>query len=1177
MRIIIAFFSHRIVLSIIGLTSLSLLVWFFGPSIKFGVDNAAPLAPQTPRLITIMVIIVLWGLNNLRVVHRENKNNDALVDDLQHQFDNAPVDVSQQQTTEEMGQIGERFAHALSTLKKLKFKGRGAKSGLYELPWYIIIGPPGSGKTTALINSSLDFPLAEQFGKGALQGVGGTRNCDWWFTNEAVLIDTAGRYTTQDSHKVIDSSAWEGFLGLLKKHRTRRPINGAIISISLQELLTQSEEERVKHAKVIRTRIDELMEKLEIRFPVYLMFTKTDLVAGFSEFFEDLRKDDREQVFGISLPNAPKDTQAPDFDFLNDKYNALIKSLYDRVLWRVHQERDVKRRSAIQGFPQQMEDLKSTVDHFVKQTFVQNRFRYQPYLRGVYFTSGTQDGTPIDRLMSSVSQGFGFDGNVAPAPIAQGKSFFIGELFRQVIFPEAELVGSNRRYDSMVKWGKRVVYVSMTAASVAMLAIWTGSVTQNKSLMADVQGYVSEFNNEHKRINKYSNDLRSTLPVLNPLAKASVVFDQEQHPWLTSLGMYDASIDNAADDAYIHQLQKLFLPKLIKYVESALRDNRNEGELYTSFRTYVMFSKLEHMHKEQVIKWFELKWQSDFHGQGTKRQELIAHLHALMATELPVSTLNKAVLASTRLQLLRMPVAQRIYRRIKSQPVYSQPIDLLHEFGENVREVFKVDSKISSLLTVPLFFTKEGYDDVDFSSNSSVLQSITKEKWLLSDNKDNKVDFVSDDLSQISDKVKQLYLADYSNQWGRVYSGLVMKPFTSITQANSALTSIADPVYSPIVSVLQVTAANTQLSDQTLVNFADDHNRGRLGRAADAAAARVNMTPVDKRFRSLNVLMRETAKKPAPINATLRRVGRLQEFVEEILMAPDPNKKAFDIVKARYQSGSSNAIASLRAYAKNTPKPMKRWLNDIANQTWRVILTAAHRHVNSEWKVRVYEPYQQALAGRYPLKASADNDVALLDFVEYFKANGTVEAFHNDMIKPFVDTRNGWKNRIVDGYSMGLSGTTLMQVKRALEIKRIFFRNNANAPSLTFDLKPKLLSKNNVSFMLEVGDTRLTYSHGPKFSKQLKWTADDEQSRVRIIFEDLNEQQSVQTFEGPWAWFKLLEQSSVSQTSQSSAYLITFNMPNAPQHKIVYQIKAKSISNPFKNNLLSAFRCPERI
>ena len=183
------------------------------------------------------------------------------------------------------------------------------------MPWYIIIGPPGSGKTTALVNSSLDFPLAEQFGKGALQGVGGTRNCDWWFTNDAVLIDTAGRYTTQDSHKVVDSSAWESFLKLLKKHRRRRPINGAIVSISIQDLLLQTEEERVQHAKIIRTRIDELMQKLEIRFPVYLIFTKTDLVSGFTEYFEDLSKEDREQVWGISLPNAPKPSQSPEFEF----------------------------------------------------------------------------------------------------------------------------------------------------------------------------------------------------------------------------------------------------------------------------------------------------------------------------------------------------------------------------------------------------------------------------------------------------------------------------------------------------------------------------------------------------------------------------------------------------------------------------------------------------------------------------------------------------------------------------------------------------------------------------------------------------------------------------------------------------------------------------------------------
>ncbi|HAG97103.1 MAG TPA: hypothetical protein DCL78_23445, partial [Gammaproteobacteria bacterium] len=87
-------------------------------------------------------------------------------------------------------------------------------------------GPPGTGKTTALVNSGLDFPLESQFGRGAIQGVGGTRHCDWWFTDQAVMIDTAGRYTTQDSHASADAAAWKGFLGLLKKYRRRRPING---------------------------------------------------------------------------------------------------------------------------------------------------------------------------------------------------------------------------------------------------------------------------------------------------------------------------------------------------------------------------------------------------------------------------------------------------------------------------------------------------------------------------------------------------------------------------------------------------------------------------------------------------------------------------------------------------------------------------------------------------------------------------------------------------------------------------------------------------------------------------------------------------------------------------------------------------------------------------------------
>ncbi len=153
------------------------------------------------------------------------------------------ADPASSQSQEEIAILKDRFDEAINFLKTAD--KRGNTNSLYELPWYIIIGPPGSGKTTALINSGLRFPLAERFGKEALQGVGGTRNCDWWITDDAVMIDTAGRYVTQDSYASVDSAAWEGFLDLLKNNRTRRPINGAIIAISLADLAVQSEAKEI--------------------------------------------------------------------------------------------------------------------------------------------------------------------------------------------------------------------------------------------------------------------------------------------------------------------------------------------------------------------------------------------------------------------------------------------------------------------------------------------------------------------------------------------------------------------------------------------------------------------------------------------------------------------------------------------------------------------------------------------------------------------------------------------------------------------------------------------------------------------------------------------------------------------------------------------------------------------
>ena len=1182
MKKVIEFFKNRIVIAIIGLIVLSLLIWFVGPAIKFGEKNYAPLGSEVVRLVVIMVIIVLWGLNNLRVSHRDKKQNDELVSDLE-QSQSSANDLLGGQTSEEMHQISERFSNALATLRKLKFKGKGSsRRALYELPWYIIIGPPGSGKTTALVNSSLDFPLAHQFGKGALQGVGGTRNCDWWFTNEAVLIDTAGRYTTQDSHKVIDSSAWDGFLNLLKRHRRRRPINGAIVAISLQDILTQTEEERIKHAKTIRSRIDELMERLEIRFPIYLMFTKSDLVSGFSEFFEDLGKEDREQVWGVSLPNAPKVSQSPDFDYFDSEFQSLIKRLYDRVIWRVHQERDVKRRAAIAGFPQQLENLKSVINKFVNQTFIKNRYRFQPYLRGVYFSSGTQDGTPIDRLMSSVSANFGFSREMMAPAYNQGKSFFLGHLFRQVIFPEAELVGSNRRYENFIRWSQRIAYASMALVMVGLTFAWFGSYGTNVSYMKDVKTYVDEFNEENKKLTKWTSDIRAVLPSLNALANASIVYDQQGHPFLSSFGMYDSNVDDAADRAYREQLKRIYLPRLINYLEIYLNQGHISGDLYSTFRTYVMFQKLEHMNKQQVQEWFFNKWDETMEGEATRRDELKFHLKALLALELKPSSLNKTILANTRATLLKVPVAERIYQRIRTNPKYTQKIDLMREYGEPVREHFIGSPEVSRNLMIPYLFTKKAYDELDFSADNSVISSIVNERWLLDDNDTQRVDFAKQDLADVSKRVKELYLTEYLATWNKVYASLDVKNFQNLRQANDVLTSFSDPVYSPLIAILTIGKENTQLSPLAVAqSMADGNNTGVAGAVTNVVNKNVELNKVDSRFRDLNLLLREKKNQPPAVTTILTKITQVKEYVSEIALAPNPSQQAFAVAKARFQSGSGNAISALQTYAKTQPEPIRRWLDALSEQSWRVVLGSAHGHVKGEWRTRVYRPYANTLAGRFPLKKTAETEVALQDFVEFFKAGGIMDQFEQEFIAPF---RGG------KGY-IGLSSAAINQVEKARLIRSYFLKKNPEIPSMSFQLTPYKMPANDVRFTLEIGNNRISYSHGPKIPKPMKWSAGDDQERVRLIFEDLNEQEHPKEYHGPWAWFKLLYNSKIQRTTHPNIYLVTFGLTgdgnsgsgiasplNVPyKHQITFQLKVNSSSNFFKNDPLSTFSISENL
>ncbi|HLB96453.1 MAG TPA: type VI secretion system membrane subunit TssM, partial [Acetobacteraceae bacterium] len=180
MRGLTFIYRNRWFRTFLGAALLAVIVWFFGPLL--GIGALHPLDSELVRYIVVAVIFIGWVIENLVYKLRSAKKEKELEAGVAAQT----ADPNETASAEEVALLADRLKEALAALKKAKL-GRRSGGYLYQLPWYMFIGPPGAGKTTALVNCGLNFPLADKDGPGGtpqgIGGVGGTRNCDWWFTD----------------------------------------------------------------------------------------------------------------------------------------------------------------------------------------------------------------------------------------------------------------------------------------------------------------------------------------------------------------------------------------------------------------------------------------------------------------------------------------------------------------------------------------------------------------------------------------------------------------------------------------------------------------------------------------------------------------------------------------------------------------------------------------------------------------------------------------------------------------------------------------------------------------------------------------------------------------------------------------------------------------------------------
>lgn len=1158
MKRLVTILTNKIFLGLLGVTLFGLVIWFGADFVKFGEDNAT--LSTSVRLILILGVLLIWLIVQLITLLLSHQRNQGLAKELSQ----PAIDPDAEKAGQEVDALNTRFAEGMAILKKARFDSANGHVSLYQLPWYIIIGPPGSGKTTALVNSGLNFPLADSHGKNALGGIGGTRNCDWWFTNEAVLIDTAGRYTTQDSHKVVDSSAWQGFLSLLKKYRPRRPVNGVLVAISVQDLLTQPAAQRSHQAKLIRERIDELQNQLGVKFPVYVMLTKADLVAGFSEFFANLTQPERQQVWGVTFDFPAATQQLGSF---SAEMDVLIQRLNDRVLWRVHNERDPAKRALIQAFPQQVENLKPALDSFLSEAFSPNRFSDAPLLRGVYLCSGTQEGTPIDRMMAAVSSSFGLSRDVARSQ-SGGKSFFINRLFRDVVIPEAELVGGNRKLESGLIWARRASFAALALLFIGLAVTWAVTLKRNHDYMNRVQAHVAGFESARANQQAATLDPAETVPALNAVREAANVYNRQDHPWLTSVGLYDSSVDEAAESLYLQAARTDFLPRFKATLEQRLQSlNASDDALIPTFRTYLMLADQDHFDAREIRHWAVQDWQQHYPQQASLQADMQSHLDLLLTRGLGHVELNQASVDASRAKLRQIPAAQRLYSQLKSSELGKQRLDLYAQLGARAAALYGFD-EYTATLQMPALYSKAGYKTLDFSTASPLLNQLERDRWIFGSNEVD--DFSEADKERLAKELETLYLNDYTAQWQGLLNQTRLQKFGDLHQTTAALKLLADPVASPIVAVLRVTKENTALTTGWPKPPAIPGASANVGKVADKLLNQViTPTSVDVSFRELNQLTTASELQPAPVGEILSAVKAFHDYLNDMAVAPNPSAALFDAAKARFSGNSADPVRKLRSLATGVPSPVKDWLNEMADYGWGVMLGNAKGHLDNAWRQQVYQTWSRTLDNRYPLRR-VQNEATPDEFSAFFGPGGVEKAFVEANLKPFL-APNG-QLRAVEGKTIGISSSALAQLQNAEAIRAAFFSDNPSMPGFQFSLTPDSLDTAVGKFELLLGEQRFSYTHGPKIPRNASWQADRD-STVRILFEDLNQTQHRETYSGSWAWLRLLDDAGISKTG-NTRYSATIAKSS---RKMVYRLDTRSRLSGLNLALLRNYRCPDSL
>ena len=1016
------------------------------------------------QIILVALILLCWPVGFLLNYLLKNRGAKA----ASASSEGAPKSSGELAPSREYEELARSAEEAAQFLRSSNLGNREVSDALYGLPWYLVAGPPSSGKTSLALSAGLSFNALSSQRRADQNLVRATRDCEWRVSDNGVLIDTAGRYCTEGQ----DRDEWLGLIDALKKTRKNRALDGFVLTVNANNILSAKESEIEQQAQVLRARLDEVIKSTGVRFPVYLVFTHADSIPGFNEFFAALPPNERAEVWGATIPLEQSQNAHALFDV---EFDYLLDSLMKRRLLQLGSATTPAQQYGTFSFPLRFADTRRKLGLFTLALFRPNPFSELPLLRGFYFTSN-----PV-----------GQDGRINDTGI------YSEDLFKQVIFRDKDIAAS---FQSQKAAPNQLAKVKLGVGALAAICLlWVAgslvSFFNNYSLLSEAQDHAKRVL-DHYEAGRGKDKVDTTANELDDLDKLRVTLqkidanDRSLLGWLAyRFGLYSGGkIRTRTRQVYFDFVSQRFLNPAMTALQNDLANVTPAGEgekleamqddYYYKLQAYLMPEKQERVDAKFLEEKLSQYWKEKPSDRGRMESLAFYSEQAALSDDddetVPHPLANLEAVQSARGKLKSYSPTKRVYNEVMRKINKLGPaVDLAKvlEAQEGTELLEETDPH-----PVPYAFTKQAYyKHVTGGAMASVKEDLSgKDDWVMGE----KSAAEGVNVEQLRDR----YSTEYAAHWQKFLSGIRVRSFKDKNAAIDALGTLAQE-NSPLKKVVAYVASETKLSEPPVDSGALAWIKGFL-----QSKAGINDPKIESTFAPLHKFV---AGDQPPVSRYLSKLGEVREQLrsapgsswDELAKVPNENKawtkpanEVNDMVKQMEVSPGSKAAAEFLA------RPLA---NIGAGQK-----AGEAKNLEEAWKNLVQSA--RKLESRYPFSNST-TDVQLPEFVQFFNP---VDGEVSRLIKTFLsDKVEGEPGQMKSKNAAEFSDGAVAYLNQAIKVQQTFFAGGKD-PKVNYSLSVKPPANKKVEVK---ADGITVTADGSVSNGSLSWPQTSGENGVKVL------------------------------------------------------------------------------